>query len=131
MELSTCVHDSLSDLRNGNLFLADLKHACYSISLHPDDRHIFAFTIQGLGQLQTTRMPQGAKSAGFTINELVHWAFGAINHASPEPLLLDYKKDDQLSTLTFYINDFLGGFKDFEAQFQFLLNRFFLRIEWA
>ena len=72
MELSARVHDSLSDLRHGNLFSADLKHAYSSISLHPDNRHIFAFTIQGLGQLQPTRMPQGAKLARFNINELVH-----------------------------------------------------------
>lgn len=76
-------------------------------------------------------MAQGAKSAGFTINELVHRAFGAINNASPEPLLLDSKEDDQLPTLTFYIDDFFGGFEDFKAQFQFLLNHFFPRIEWA
>lgn len=131
MELSARVHDSLSDPRHGTLFSADLKHAYYSISLHPDDRHIFAFTIQGIGQLQPTRMPQGAKSAGFTINELVHRAFGAINNAGPKPSLLDSKEDDQLPTLTFYIDDFFGGFEDFEAQFQFLLNHFFPRIEWA
>lgn len=57
MELSARVHDSLSDQRHENLFSADLKHAYYSISLHPDDRHIFAFTIQGIGQLQPTQMP--------------------------------------------------------------------------
>lgn len=44
-ELSARVHNSLSDPRHGNLFSADLKHAYYSISLHPEDKHIFAFTI--------------------------------------------------------------------------------------
>lgn len=129
MELSARVHDSLSDPRHGTLFSADLKHAYYSISLHPEDRHIFAFTIQGIGQLQPTRMPQGAKSSGFTIKEFVHRAFGIINNAYPEPSLLDSNQDDQLPTLTFYIDDFFGGFKDFESQFQFLSNHFFPRIE--
>lgn len=66
MELSSRVHDSLPDPRHGCFFSADLKHAYFGISLHPDDRHVFAFTIQGIGQLQPTRMPQDSKSAGST-----------------------------------------------------------------
>lgn len=64
MELSAHVHDSLSDPRHGTLFLADLKHAYYSISLHPDDRHIFAFTIQGIWPTSTYPDGTGRKISG-------------------------------------------------------------------
>lgn len=36
------------------------------------DRYVFAFTISGLGQLQPTRMPQGSRTAGFTMMELMN-----------------------------------------------------------
>ena len=66
LELSSKVHDNLSDPRHKSLCGAGLKHACLTIPLHPDDRHYFAFTISGTGQLQPTRMQQGSKSAGYT-----------------------------------------------------------------
>ena len=58
LELNSKVHDSLSDPYHQCLFSADLKHAYLTIPLHPDDRHYFAFTISGMGQIQPTRMQQ-------------------------------------------------------------------------
>ena len=72
MELSSKVHDHLSNPATGCLFSADLKHTYLTILLHPEDRHFFAFTIPGIRQCQLTRMQQGSKSAGFTITELVY-----------------------------------------------------------
>ena len=60
MELSSKVHDNLSDLRHHFLIAADLKYAYLTIPLHPSDRHYFAFTISGIGQVQPTRMQQGS-----------------------------------------------------------------------
>ncbi len=131
LELSSKVHDHLSNPRHGCLFSADLKHAYLTIPLHPDDRHYFAFTISGIGQIQPTRMQQGSQSAGFTMTELVYRAFGAIPAPLPEPSLLHSSDPEIPPPITFYMDDFFGGFKDFEDQFAFLRNHFFPRIEWA
>jgi hypothetical protein len=60
VELSSKVHDHLSDPRYRCLFAADLEHAYYTIALQPEDRHFFAFTISEVEQLQPTRMQPGA-----------------------------------------------------------------------
>ena len=131
LELSSKVHDHLSNPRHGYLFSADLKHAYLTIPLHKDDRHYFAFTISGIGQLQPKRMQQGSKSAGFTMNELVYRAFGFIPSPNPEPSLLHSDDPAIPPALTFYMDDFFGGFRDFEDQFSFLIDHFFPRIDWA
>ncbi len=131
LELSSKVHDHLSNPRHGCLFSADLKHAYLTIPLHPDDRHYFAFTISGIGQVQPTRMQQGSQSAGFTMTELAYRAFGPIPAPHPEPSLLHSSSPDVPPPLTFYMDDFFGGFQDFEEQFAFLRDHFFPRVEWA
>ena len=131
LELSSKVHDHLSNPRHGCLFSADLKHAYLTIPLHKDDRHYFAFTISGIGQLQPKRMQQGSKSAGFTMNELVYRAFGFIPSPNPEPSLLHSDDPAIPPALTFYMDDFFGGFRNFEDLFSFLIDHFFPRIDWA
>ena len=79
LELSSKVHDNLSDPCHKCLFVADLTHAYLTIPLHPEDKHFFAFTILSIRQVQPTRMQQGSKSAGFTMTELVYRAFGALS----------------------------------------------------
>ena len=131
LELSSKVHDHLSNPRHGCFFSADLKHAYLTIPLHPDDRHFFSFTISGIGQVQPTRMQQGSQSAGFTMTELVYRAFGFIPEPHSEPSLLHSADPAIPPPLTFYMDDFFGGFKDFENLFAFLKNHFFPRVEWA
>lgn len=131
LELSSKVHDHLSNPNHGCLFSADLKHAYLTVPLHPDDRHYFAFTISGIGQIQPTRMQQGSQSAGFTMNELSYRAFGPIPAPSPEPSLLHSPDPAIPPPLVFYMDDFFGGFRDFEDLFIFLRDHFFPRVEWA
>ena len=131
IELSSKVHDNLSDPRHHVLFAADLKHAYLTIPLHPDDRHYFAFTISGIGQVQPTRMQQGSQSAPFTMIELVYRAFGALPYPYKEPSLLHSASPDDLPVLTFYMDDFFGGFRTFEELYDFLRQHFLPRVEWA
>ena len=131
IELSSKVHDHLSDPRHGVLMSADMKHAYSTISLHPDDRHIFAFTISGIGQLQPTRMQQGSMSAGFTLTEVVYKALGFIPPPSPEPSLLHSDNPSTPPPLSTYMDDIFGGFRTFDDMFKFLRDHFFPRIEWA
>lgn len=129
LEMSSKVHDHLSNPQHGCLFSADLKHAYLTIPLHRDDRHYFAFTISGIGQCQPTRMQQGSKSAGFTMTELVYRAFGFIPPPDPEPSLLYSASPEILPPLIFYMDDFFGGFRDFKDQFVFLRDHFLPRVE--
>jgi hypothetical protein len=69
--LEFSAHDYLSDPRHAVLMQADLKHAYFSVPVHRDDRHVYAFSIPELGQFQPTRMALGAKTPGFTVNELL------------------------------------------------------------
>jgi len=108
------VHDNLADPRHRCLLSADLKHACLGISLHPDDRHYFAFAISGIGQLQPTRMQQGSRSAGFTLTELVYRASGALPPPYREPSLLHSISLEELPVTTFYMDDFFDGYRSFE-----------------
>jgi hypothetical protein len=40
------LHDKLSDPRIGSSSQFDLKHAYWSISVHPNHRHVFAFNVR-------------------------------------------------------------------------------------
>lgn len=131
VELSSKVHDHLSNPNHGCLFMADLKHAYLTVPLHPDDRQYFAFTISGIGQCQPTRMQPGSKSAGFTMTAAVYKGFGFIPPPHPEPSLLHSDDPNTPPPLSFYTDDFFGGFKDFQSQFSFLRDHFFPRVEWA
>ena len=130
MELSSKVHDYLSDPRHKTFFQADIKHGYFSVILHPEDRHVFAFTIPGIGQLQPTRMPQGSRTAGHTMSELMNITLGPIPGPSPEPSLLHNDLDGP-PQLAFYMDDIFSGHIDFESQFSFLKDHFLPRIEWA
>ena len=76
-------------------------------------------------------MQQGSKSASFTMTELVYRTFGPIPAPESKPSLL-YSLDASVPPpLTFYMDDFFSGFSGFESQFDFLVNHFFPRVEWA
>ena len=107
--------DDMSDL-----FAADIKHAYHTIPLHEYDRHFFAFTISGIGQLQPIRMQQGSQSAGFTMTEAAYRAFGVLTAPLNEPSLLHSSDPSILPPLTFYTNDFFGGFSSFRDQYLIL-----------
>ena len=131
LELSSKVHDNLSNPHHKCLFVADLKHAYLTIPLHPADRHYFAFTIAGIGQVQPTRMQQGSKSAGFTMTELIYRAFGQLPPPWNELSLLHSSHPDLPPILSFYMDDFFGGFSSLDELYDFLKYHFFPRIEWA
>ena len=128
MERAPKVHDYLGNPLHRCLFKADLKHVYFKVELHPDDRHIFAFTVPGFGQLQPTRMPQGSGSASFTMTELMNIAFGQIPPPDAERSLLTLSDPPPLA---FYLDDIFGGYPNFEAQYAFLRDHFLPRIAWA
>lgn len=88
MHNQEAVYDFLSNPSHKLYFQFDIKHAYWSVPIHPNDRYLLAFSVLGIGQFQPTRMPQGERSASFTITELMHIALGAIPPPNPEPSLM-------------------------------------------
>ena len=131
LDWSSKVHDHSRNPHNGCFFSAVLKYAYLTVPLHPEDRHYFAFTISGIGQIQPPRMQQGSQSAGFTMTELSYRAFGPIPAPPPEPSLFHSPDPTIPPPLVFYMDDFFGSFQDFEDLFAFLRDHFFPRVEWA
>jgi hypothetical protein len=106
----------------------------WSIGVHPTGRHFFAFFVDGIGQLQPTRMPQGSKSAPFSMNELMLVVFGYIpplDGSGEEPLLLSLFSEDTLPPLKFYFDDIFSGHKSVDEALYFLESELLPRIEWS
>ena len=107
------IHDRLSDPRIGAYSQFDLKHAYWSIPVHPDGRHVFAFSIPGFAQLQPTRMPQGSQSAAFTMTEVMKLALGPIPSPLPEPSLLSPLVPGTVLPVDNYMDDVFLKHSDF------------------
>lgn len=125
LKLSSKVHDNLSDFKHKVLFSADLKHAYLTISLHSKDRHYFAFTIFEIEQVQSIHVQQRFKSAEFIMTELIYRVFEVLPSLIKKLSFLHFNESNFLPTLTFYMDDFFEGFKDFDDQYEFLKYRFF------
>ncbi len=130
METAEKTHEFLSSPSHGCFSKFDLKNAYWTVAIHPEDRYYFAFFCPGLGQLQPTRMPQGARTSSFTMNELGCIAFGDIPSPSPEPSLIAPSRTD-LQHMTFYIDDLFPAHKDWPTQFAFLKDHLLPRLLWS
>lgn len=98
-------------------FKLDINNAYWAILVHPDDRHYFAFPVPGLGQLQSTRMPQGSCSASFSFTELMYRVLGLIlatDEFSGIESVLVPKAEGLLQEAAFYIDDIFSGIETFE-----------------
>ena len=130
LRLASSVHDFLENPRHNTFCQLDLKHGYFCIEVEPEDRHIYAFTIPGIGQLQPTRMPQGSATSGFTMTEVMFIMLGEIPGDVHEPSLLGSSTKDS-EGCDFYMDDVFVGQSSFEAQFAFQEEKLFPRIEWA
>ena len=129
IELSSKVHDHLSDSRHEMLMSANMKHVYFTISLHSDDRHIFAFTIFEIDQLQFIRMQQRFMSAEFILTEMIYKILRFISFSNSESSLLHSDNSFISSSLFIYMNDIFDEFRIFDDMFKFLRDHFFSRIE--
>jgi hypothetical protein len=66
-------------------------------------------------------MPQGARTFAFTMNKMMHIAFGPIPLPDKEPSLLYTEERDESPPLSFYIDDIFVGHEDFCTQFAFVM----------
>ena len=132
LKFSFKTHDILFNSVYECLFSVDLKHAYFIINLHENDRHLFAFIIFNMKQLQLIRMSQKFKSADFIMTEIVNRVFEKIfvqNEFSFEFSFLHFFNLFQFSNLCFYMNDFFEKqFADFFL-YQYLKNHFLFKIE--
>jgi hypothetical protein len=134
LQLTSEVHDYLADPRHSCFMQYNIKHTYWSISVHPQDRHYFAFFADRISQLQPTRMPQGSKSAPFSMNELMLVILGYIplfNGSGEEPSLLNSSSEDTLPPLKFYFDDIFGGHKSVDKAVHFLESELLPQIKWS
>lgn len=117
---------------NHRVFIqADLEHAYYSVPLAKDYRHIYAFTIDGLGHLQPTRMPQGCAGAPFTMSSLMNLVLGQIPEPHAEPSLLHPRSLTEPEPCKFYMDDIVAGSDSSEKLFTLLEQHFLPRLLWS
>lgn len=131
MQLSAAAHDFLSHPSHNCFAQFDLKDAYWTVPIHPDDRAFLAFSISGIGQLQPTRMAQGARSSSFTMNELGNLTLGPIPPPRPEPSFLHSAKPDELPQMTFYADDMLPAHSCWRDHWYFIKNHLLPRLLWA
>ena len=129
IELSFKVHDHFSDSKHEILMSANIKHVYSTISLHSNDKHIFAFIIFEIEQLQFTRMQQKFMSVDFTLTKIVYKILKFISSFNSESSLLHSIDSFISSFLSIYMNDIFDEFRNFDEMFNFLRNHFFSRIE--
>ena len=130
IKLFSKIHNYLSDFQHKTFFQADIKHEYFSVILHPENQHMFAFIISGIEQLQSMRMSQGSRTASHTMSELMNITLKPIPELSSESFLL-HNDSEGSPQLAFYMNDIFSGHVNFESQFSFLKDHFLLWIEWA
>ncbi len=130
MEAASTVHDLLSIPSHQYLLLADIKHGYWAVNIHPDDRHYLAFYVPGIGQVQPTRMPQGARTSSFTFSELMNIIFRPIPSAQTELSLLHGRTANDTASLMFYMDNIFRVFRTYQEQYIFLRDPFFPRIVW-
>ncbi|POS82380.1 hypothetical protein EPUL_006396, partial [Erysiphe pulchra] len=134
VELMSRCHDYLGHPDHKMFCKMDLKNGYWAILVHPEDRHYFAFSMPGMGQLQPTRMPQGSCSASFSFTELMYLVLGQIpatDEFSGMDSILVPKAIDQLPGASFYIDDIFSGFETFEQGYELLKNELLPRLSWA
>lgn len=95
------------------LYQADIvkEKNIYSLTqLDPQTTAISLVPIQsGMGQFQPTRMPQGERSASFTMTELIHIAIGAIPPPNLELSLMNGGERPDVQHCSVFIDDSFGA----------------------
>lgn len=61
------------------------------VNVHLNDHNYLAFYVPGIGQVQSTCMPQGARTSFFIFGELINIVLRPIPSSQLEPLLF-YRK---------------------------------------
>ncbi|POS86506.1 hypothetical protein EPUL_002037, partial [Erysiphe pulchra] len=134
VELSSTTHDYMGYSSHRLFHKLDLKHGYWAISVHPDDRKYFAFSIAGIGQLQPTRMPQGSITSMFSFTELIYIVLGAITPTKTFEgwdSLLASSTPHSLPPVAFYVDDIFSGFENFDQGYDILENQLLPRLVWA
>ena len=131
MKMAANVYSLLGILSHQCLFSVDIKYDYWAVNVHPDDRHYFAFHVFGIGQVQPTRMTQGARTSVFTFGKLMNIVLGPIFSPKPEPSLLHAKTPKDSALLAVYMDDIFRAFKIYQEQYIFLHDHFFPHMVWS
>lgn len=130
LNLASKCHDFVNKPHHTTYSKLDLKHGYFAIGLHLEDRHIFAFTVPGIGQVQPTRVMQGSTSSRFSFTELIDITLGKIPEPNPERSLLT-EVEELEEGLQPYTDDLFICHKSFESQLEYLETRLVPQLDWA
>lgn len=108
------IHDLLSISSYQCLFLVDIKYGYWVANIHTNDRYYLAFYISAIGQVQPTRMLQGAKTLVFTFNKLINIIFKPILSLQLDFSLFYKKTAQNIALLAFYIDNIFEAFKTYQ-----------------
>ena len=129
MKLSFKIYNNLSNFRYKCPFATNLKHVYLIISLYSKNRYYYSFIISDINQLQLNRIQQDSKSIEFMMIELDYRAFEALSTLYNKLFFLYSTSHEDLSVLTFYIDNLFDNFRSFQKQYDFLRKHFFSRVE--
>lgn len=108
-------------------FSADASNGYWAIPIQPGDEHKAGITTPH-GQYMYLRMGQGLKGAPHTYSQFTDLVFGPLPASSISPALPSIIGNQENSGFSPFMDDHLGGFTDFNAQFDFLHQHYFPRI---
>lgn len=105
-------------------FKTDMKTSFRTIPLAKESRHLFAFCVDGMPQLQPTRTPEGAPGSAACLASGGRIAFGPIPPPSPEPTLVT-------NQFRCYQDDCFRWDTTFREHFDFLWYHYLPRMLWS
>ena len=77
------IQDLLLDMKGNKVFSAmDIRHAFYTIELHPESRIVTAFSCE-FGKFQFKFLPQGLKISPAVFQQKISTALGPYEHSNP------------------------------------------------
>ena len=110
-----------------NWFIADASNGYWAVRIKPGDEHKAAF-ITPHGLYLYLRMGQGLKGAPHTYSQFTDLVFGPLPRMETiekMPSVIGTHADCGFSP---FMDDHIGGFTDYDAQFRFLHEMYFPRI---
>ena len=107
LKLYLRIYDYLSSLIHQIFMQINIKYEYFSVRIHSENWHIFAFTVSDIEQLQLTCMSQETKSVSFIWMKLMNFILESISSSNSELSLLHFIIDisESLLSYTVYIDN--------------------------
>ena len=108
-------------------FITDGSNGYWAVKIKPGDEYKAAF-VTPHGQYLYLRMGQGLIGAPHTYAQFTDLVFGPLPKSSTQPRMDSLIGTHQEGGFSPFMDDHIGGFNDFDSQFQFLHTKYFPRV---